>query len=71
MIAKSNGPIVVSMFVGCAPPVGSYDPKLAAKRAGGIIDKSERFRPPKGNSRDISIQLNVNGLFCKSLKLLG
>ncbi|XP_078327011.1 uncharacterized protein LOC111125101 isoform X1 [Crassostrea virginica] len=33
--------------LGCAPPVGSYDPKLTAKQAGGIIDKSERFRPPK------------------------
>lgn len=37
------------IFSGCAPPVGSYDPKLAPKQAGGIIDKSERFRPPKGN----------------------
>lgn len=39
------------IFSGCAPPVGSYDPKLAPKQAGGVIDKSERFRPPKGNYR--------------------
>lgn len=40
------------IFSGCAPPVGSYDPKLAPKQAGGIIDKSERFRPPKGKFID-------------------
>lgn len=40
--------LLIWSFAGCAPPVGSYDPKLASKQAGGIIDKSDRFKPPKG-----------------------
>ncbi|KAL8585674.1 hypothetical protein ACOMHN_053172 [Nucella lapillus] len=32
---------------GCAPPVGAYDPKNSTKAAGGVIEKSERFKHPK------------------------
>jgi hypothetical protein len=30
--------------------VGSYDPKLGQKQSGGIIDKTERFKAPKGKA---------------------
>ncbi|XP_062621731.1 hyaluronan mediated motility receptor-like isoform X3 [Saccostrea cucullata] len=38
---------------GCAPPVGAYDPKLSSKQAGGLIDKSERFKAPQDVGSDV------------------
>ena len=42
-------------FSGCAPPPGAYDPKSGEKAAGGVVDKSERFKTPKGKCRKTKI----------------
>ena len=40
----------VLSLLGCAPPPTAYDPKSGEKAAGGVVDKSERFKTPKGKS---------------------
>jgi hypothetical protein len=35
-------------FADKAPPVGAYDPKDEGKVSGGVIEKSDRFKAPKG-----------------------
>lgn len=39
------------IFSGCAPPVGAYNPKDLKKVNGIYIEKSDRFKHPKGNLR--------------------
>lgn len=34
--------------LGCAPPPGAYDPQQKDKPAGGVVDKSQRFKTLKG-----------------------
>lgn len=38
----------VCTIAGCAPPVGAYDPKDDKKASGIVIEKSDRFKHPKG-----------------------
>ncbi|KAH3838894.1 hyaluronan mediated motility receptor-like isoform X2 [Dreissena polymorpha] len=45
---------------GCAPPPGTYDPKLKDKAAGGVVDKTERFKAPKVDQRTFADPENVS-----------
>ena len=53
----------VCTIAGCAPPVGAYDPKDDKKAAGVVIEKSDRFKHPKGMTTEHSLQnrtCNIN-----------
>jgi hypothetical protein len=43
----------VLCLIGCAPPVGSYDPKQKEKTGSLPFDKGgDRFKAPKGKTKE-------------------